>query len=60
MRFLSLAAFINQINFKNVTAFFTNTFKRKTALNKEHSFLHFAPVIYCLRLEIIMEQVIHE
>jgi len=34
MRFLRLAVFVNQINFKNVTVFSTNAFKRKTALNK--------------------------
>ena len=42
---LQIAAFVNQINLKNVTVFFTNAFKRKAALNKERSFLHFALVI---------------
>ena len=44
MRLNVKTAFVNQINLKNATAFFTNAFKRKAALNKEHSFLHFALV----------------
>ena len=44
MRFQSKTAFVNQINFKNATAFFTNAFKRKPALNKEYSFNLFALV----------------
>jgi len=31
---IQTAAFVNQINLKNVTAFFTNAFKRKAVLNK--------------------------
>ena len=30
----STTAFVKQFNFKNATAFFTNAFKRKVALNK--------------------------
>jgi len=43
-------AFENQINFKNATTFFTNAFKRKATLNKEHSFLHFALVIVLVNI----------
>ena len=34
MRSYSTTAFVKQFNFKNATAFFTNAFKRKAALNK--------------------------
>jgi len=44
MRFYSRTAFVNQFNFKNATAFFTNAFNRKPALNKEYSFNLFALV----------------
>ena len=46
MRFYSRTTFVNQINFKNATAFFTNAFNRKPALNKEYSFNLFALVIH--------------
>ena len=45
MWFYSRTAFVNQINFKNATAFFTNVFNRKPALNKEYSFNLFALVL---------------
>ena len=45
MRFYSTIAFVNQFNFKNATAFFTNAFNRKAALNKEYSFNLFALVL---------------
>ena len=38
MRLLHIAAFVNELNFKNVTAFFTSAFVRKTTLNKEPLF----------------------
>ena len=44
MRFYSRTAFVNQINCKNVTAFLTNSFNHKPALNKEYSFNLFALV----------------
>ena len=34
MRSYPRTAFVNQFNYKNATAFFTNAFKRKAALNK--------------------------
>ena len=34
MRSYPTTAFVKQFNFKNSTAFFTNAFKRKAALNK--------------------------
>ena len=35
MRFYSRTTFVNQINCKNATVFFTNAFNHKLALNKE-------------------------
>jgi len=46
MRFYSTIAFVNQFNFKNATAFFTNAFKRKAALNKGSLFLYFVLVTW--------------
>ena len=38
MRLLQIVAFVNELNFKNATVFFTNVSVRKTALNKEPLF----------------------
>jgi len=44
MRSYPRIAFVNQFNYKNVTAFFTNAFKRKAALNKWSLFSNFVLV----------------
>ena len=44
MRSYPRTAFVNQFNFKNATAFFTNAFKRKAALNKGSLFSYFVLV----------------
>ena len=38
MRLLQIAAFVNELNLKNATAFFTSASVRKIALNKEPLF----------------------
>ena len=48
MRSYPTTAFVKQFNFKNATAFFTNAFKRKTALNKGSLFSYFVLVIVYL------------
>jgi len=45
MRSYSTTAFVKQFNIKNATAFFTNVFKRKAALNKGSLFYISAPVV---------------
>ena len=44
MRSYPRTAFVNQFNYKNATAFFTNAFKRKAALNKQSLFSNFVLV----------------
>jgi len=44
MRSYPRTAFVNQFNYKNATAFFTNAFKRKAALNKGSLFSYFVLV----------------
>ena len=44
MRSYPRTAFVNQFNYKNATAFFTNAFKRKAALNKWSLFSNFVLV----------------
>ena len=44
MRFQGKTAFVNQFNYKIATAFFTNAFKRKAALNKWSLFSNFVLV----------------
>ena len=46
MRSYPRTAFVNQFNYKNVTAFFTNAFKRKAALNKGWLFSYFVLVTF--------------
>jgi len=41
---LVIAALVNELNYKNATAFFTKAFERKAALNKPQLFIHFALV----------------
>ena len=44
MRSYHRTAFVNKFNYKNATAFFTNAFKRKAALNKGSLFSYFVLV----------------
>ena len=44
MRSYHRTVFVNQFNYKNATAFFTNAFKRKAALNKGSLFSYFVLV----------------
>jgi len=48
MRLLQIAAFVNELNLKNVIAFFTSAYVRKTALNKEPLFSISALVCFIL------------
>jgi len=42
---ISKVALVNELNYKNVTAFLTKAFEYKAALNKLHLFIHFALVV---------------
>ena len=53
MRSYPRIAFVNQFNYKNATAFFTNAFKRKAALNKWSLFSNFVLVIITLYIIIL-------
>ena len=48
MAVVQTVALVNELTYKNVTAFFTKAFERKAALNKPHLFIHFVLVFVLL------------